>query len=78
VFDYKKKRVNFKKSIQKKNNIMKQFRVMKVVDLWSTNRLRRKVERLLNQLANEGYEVVSVSFGFNIWFAPKAYITVKK
>jgi hypothetical protein len=57
---------------------MKEFSVIKVVDLWSTNRLRRKVENFLNQLSNEGYEIVSVSFGFNIWLVPKAYITVRK
>jgi hypothetical protein len=54
---------------------MKQFRVFKISNMWSTSRLIRDVENELKKLANEGYEIVSVSFGFNIWWIHTAFIT---
>jgi hypothetical protein len=54
---------------------MKQFRVFKISNLWSTSRLTRDVESELLKLTNEGYEIMSVSFGFYIWWIPTAFIT---
>lgn len=54
---------------------MKQFRVIKISNMWSTSRLTRDVEKQLKKLSAEGHEIVSVSFGFNIWMIPTAYIT---
>ena len=46
--------------------------------MWSTNSLKREVEQILNEKTREGYEVVSVAFGINLWALPTAYITLSK
>jgi translation elongation factor EF-1beta len=33
--------------------------------MWSTNELKRNVEKILNEKTKEGFEVVPVSFGIN-------------
>ncbi len=57
---------------------MKQFRVFKISNMWSTSSLTRDVENELKKLTNEGFEIISVSFGFNIWWIPTAFITTSK
>jgi hypothetical protein len=57
---------------------MKQFRIFKYSNVWSTTTLRREVENEINNLSNDGYEIVSVSFGFNMWFVPTAFVTVSR
>ena len=57
---------------------MKQFRVFKISNMWSNSRLTRDVENELKKLTNEGYEIISVSFGFNIWWIPTAFITTSR
>ena len=57
---------------------MKQFRVFKISNMWSTSRLTRDVEIQLKKLTDQGYEIISVSFGFNIWLVPTAFITTSK
>lgn len=46
--------------------------------MWSTTKLKRKVETILNEKTKDGYEIVSVAFGLNIWWIPTAYITLSK
>ena len=46
--------------------------------MWSTKGLKNDVERLLNEKTTEGYEVVSVAFGVNLWWMPTAFVTVFK
>lgn len=46
--------------------------------MWSTTKLKQKAEKILNEKTKEGYEVVSVAFGVNIWWIPTAYITLSK
>ena len=57
---------------------MKQFKVVRVSNMWSTAELCNKVEMMLVQLDIDGYEIVNVSFGFNVLLIPTAFITVKK
>ena len=57
---------------------MKQFRVFKISNSWSTARLIKDVENELKKITNEGYEIISVSFGFNIWWIPTAFITTSR
>ena len=57
---------------------MKEFKVIKISSMYSTSRLTRKVEQELRSLTNNGYEIISVAFGVNIWWVPTAFITVKK
>lgn len=57
---------------------MKQYTIISKTEYWSTNKLKRSVETLLNKKQAEGYEVVSVSFGMNVWLAVTAFITLSK
>ncbi|WP_313376390.1 hypothetical protein [Chishuiella sp.] len=57
---------------------MKKFKVINVTEYWSTTKLSRKIEAKLNTLSLDGYEIVSVSVGMNMWYFPTAYITVYK
>jgi hypothetical protein len=57
---------------------MKQFRVFKISNTWSTSRLIKDVENELKQITNEGYEIISVSFGVNMWWIPTAFITTSR
>lgn len=45
---------------------MKQFRVFTISNMWSTARLIKDVEKELKHITNEGYDIISVSIGFNI------------
>ena len=57
---------------------MKQFRVFKISNMSSTARLTKDVENELKRLTNEGYEIISVSFGVNMWRIPTAFITTSR
>ena len=49
-----------------------------VSEYWSTDSLTKNIEIKLNSLSQEGYEIISVSVGINMWWFPTAYITVSK
>lgn len=57
---------------------MKTYSVISESSMWSTTKLKQKVEKILNEKTKDGYEVVSVAFGINIWWIPTAYITLCK
>lgn len=57
---------------------MKQYTIVKESSMWSTKQLITRVEKLLNEKNQEGYQIVSVSFGLNIWWIPTAFITICK
>lgn len=57
---------------------MKKFQVIKVSNSFSTDGLRTDVEEKVNSLAEEGFEIISVSFSSDLWRLPVAFITVKK
>ena len=57
---------------------MKTYSVISESSMWSTAKLKEKVEKILNEKTKDGYEVVSVAFGLNIWWIPTAYITLSK
>ena len=38
----------------------------------------KKAEDVANQKSQEGYEIVSISFGFSVWMIATAYITITK
>ena len=57
---------------------MKNYSIIKRSTMWSTKGLKNDVERLLNEKTTEGYEVVSVAFGVNLWLMPTAFVTVCK
>ena len=46
--------------------------------MWSTKKLKDKVEILLNEKTQEGYEIVTVAFGLNVFWIPTAFITLRK
>jgi translation elongation factor EF-1beta len=58
--------------------MMKTYSVLSASSMWSTKKLKEKVENLLNEKTREGYEIVSVAFGVDMWWIPTAYITVAK
>ena len=57
---------------------MKTYRVIKHSTMWSTESLTEKVEQTLNEKVDEGWEIVTVSFGTNLWYMPTAFITIAK
>lgn len=57
---------------------MKTYRIIKISEMWSTDTLMRNVEAFINIKSNEGFEIVTVSFGVNLWWMPTAYITICK
>ena len=57
---------------------MKNYSIIKLSTMWSTDGLRNDVERLLNQKNAQGYEIVSVAFGVNLLWMPTAFITIRK
>lgn len=54
------------------------YTIIKESAMWSTNSLNRKVEKILNEKTKEGYEVVTVAFGLNMWWMQTAFITLRK
>ena len=58
---------------------MKQFRIFTISKkFWKLENFTKKVEEKLEEISNQGFEVVSVSFGYNLWKMPTAFITVKR
>lgn len=57
---------------------MKKFEIIRVSDWWSTNSLIKKAENVANQKSQEGYEIVSISFGISVGMIATAYITITK
>ncbi|MEM1326253.1 MAG: hypothetical protein AAGI23_09885 [Bacteroidota bacterium] len=56
---------------------MKKYSIIKLSTSWSTDKLKRDVEELLEEKDSEGYEIVSVAFGVNLWYMPTAFITLR-
>jgi translation elongation factor EF-1beta len=54
------------------------YSIIKESTMWSTDSLKHKVEKLLNEKTKDGYEVVTVAFGVNMWWMPTAFITLRK
>ncbi len=57
---------------------MKKYEIIKISEMWSTETLRRNVEILINKKSIDGYEIITVAFGVNLWWMPTAYITICK
>ncbi len=57
---------------------MKNYEVIKMSEMWSTENLRKKVEALINKKSKEGYEIVTVAFGIDLWYTPTAFVTIVK
>jgi len=57
---------------------MKTYRIIKRSTMWSTSSLTAEVEKVLYEKTRDGYEIVTVSFGINIWWMPTAFITICK
>ncbi|MBD0834029.1 hypothetical protein [Aestuariibaculum suncheonense] len=57
---------------------MKEHRIIKLSTMWSTETLRADTERLVNEKVRDGYEIITVAFGVNMWWMPTSYITIKK
>lgn len=57
---------------------MKTYKVIKLSTAWSTSILTERVEKLLNEKEKDGYQIISVAFGVNLWWLPTAFITICK
>lgn len=57
---------------------MKYYSIVKLSTMWSSDTLKNNVEELINDKAKDGYEIVTVAFGVNMWWMPTAYITICK
>jgi hypothetical protein len=57
---------------------MKSYNVESVTSLYSTKKLNEQVEKLLNERAREGYEVVSINYSYKMWAIPTVFITLCK
>lgn len=57
---------------------MKNYSIIKLSTMWSTDRLKNDVEKTLNEKTSQGFEIVSVAFGVNLWWMPTAFITICK
>lgn len=57
---------------------MMTYSIIKESTMWSTDSLKQKVEKILNEKTKDGYEVVTVAFGLNMWWMPTAFITLRK
>lgn len=53
----------------------KQYKVIEVSDNWSLKKLRIKLENKLNEVSQQGWEVVSLSFVSHMY---KVMITIRK
>jgi len=53
----------------------KQYKVIKVSENWSLEKLRKKVEDTLNQSSSEGWDVVDIYYLANLY---TAMITIAK
>jgi len=58
--------------------MVKTFRVLKLSNVWSTEKLRKEVEDTLNRVSKDGWEVVSVAFGSSNAQIATAMITISK
>ncbi|WP_160114775.1 hypothetical protein [Aquimarina sp. AU474] len=56
----------------------KTFKVLKLSNVWSTEKLRKEVEDTLNKVSNEGWNIVSVAFGSSNAQIATAMITISK
>jgi hypothetical protein len=57
---------------------MKKYEITKMSTMWTTDNLKGRVERFLNDSNSQGHKIVTVSFGVNMWWMPTAYITLEK
>lgn len=57
---------------------MKNYKIIKYSTMWSVRKLTKQVEEILPVKENEGWEIISVAFGTNLWYMPTAFITLKK
>lgn len=57
---------------------MKMYSIITKTNIWSLTSLVTEVENILNEKTKDGFEIVTVSFGTNLWWFPTAYITLAK
>jgi hypothetical protein len=57
---------------------MKKYTIIKKSNMFSTDNLVQEIEQLITVKNAEGYEIVNVSFGTNVWYIPTAFVTICK
>jgi len=56
----------------------KEFKVIKFSTMWSTSILTEKVEKELYKKSDEGWDIISVAFGVNLWWMPTVFISLSR
>lgn len=47
----------------------KQYKVVRISENWSSEKLREKIENAMNKFSKEGWEIVDISFLANTYMA---------
>ena len=45
---------------------------------WSILKLRKETETIIAKKQEEGWELINVSFGTDVWYKPTSFIVMKK
>ena len=57
---------------------MKNYSIINLSSWWSPDQLRNDVEKIINEKAKQGYEIISVSFDNSSSFIYQCFITICK
>jgi len=57
---------------------MKNYSIINLSSWWSPDQLRNDVEKIINEKAKQGYEIISVSFDNSSGFIYQCFITICK
>lgn len=55
-----------------------EFRIFRYKHWYSTESLTRRVETALSELHMEGWDIISVSYSFDGWYRPTAFVSVRR
>ncbi|MFK7937462.1 MAG: hypothetical protein AB8G22_28360 [Saprospiraceae bacterium] len=57
---------------------MKEYKILSVKSYRSMERVRTKLENLINEVVIEGWEVNSTSFTYNMWGYNQGFVTLER
>lgn len=54
------------------------YKIFKVSNWWSTKKMKQDAEVLINEKVNEGWEFLSMAFGFSHGYIPTLLIPMRR
>lgn len=54
------------------------IKIFIVSDWWSIAKLRKETETIIAKKQEEGWELINVSLGMNVWLKPTSFIVMNK